>query len=396
MDFENRTEQKDPSRLHRFVWKFARIISIPLCWIKFNFHAKQEKINGPFLLVCNHNTDWDPILLARSFPELIYYVASEHLMRSGLGGKIVRKLMDPIPRQKGGSASSTVMSVLRRLKKGFNVGIFAEGNRSWDGVTGDILPTIGKLARTSGAALVTYRLEGGYFSSPRWAGKSIRRGRMDGRVVRIFSPEQLKAMKPDEIYACICEDLFEDAYARQRKNPIRYKGRNTAEHLERLIFICPACRRQGTLQSHGDTVRCWKCGCSFRYLPTGFLQGDGLPADNLRDWNEWQNEEIRHLCDGADDRPIFTDASIRTDEVRAASSVNLLGRGEMKLYRDRLELPGLSLSLQDITGLAVVGAQDLYVGTSDGRNFEIRSGLVCDMIKYVTACSHLTGINYGV
>ena len=58
------------------------------------------------------------------------------------------------------------------------------------------------------------------------------------------------------------------------------------EHMERLLFICPKCGMLHSLQSKGDTVRCWKCGFSFRYLPTGFLQGKDLPYDNLRDWKD--------------------------------------------------------------------------------------------------------------
>lgn len=387
---------KDPSELHRRVWKIGRVLVMPILWLKFRFHAKRENIPGPFLVVSNHNTDWDPILLTRSFPDLIYFVASEHLMRSGLGGKIVQKLVDPIPRQKGGDATATVMMMMRRLKKGFNVGVFPEGNRSWDGVTGNMLPTIGRLARSSGASLVTYRITGGYFSSPRWAGSSIRRGSMAGGVVHVFTPDELKGMTPDEIFAHICEDLHEDAYERQRKNPIRYRGHHVAEHLERLLCLCPGCGRWGTLRSRNDTVRCWKCGLSFQYQLTGFLKGDALPADNIRDWNRWQTEQLHRLCDAATDRPIFADSDIRTDEVQTASSLRLLGRGDMKLYKDRLVLPGLALPLDNISGMAVVRGQSLYIGTKDGRSYEVRSMLICSMKKYLTACSYLTGTDYGV
>ena len=67
------------------------------------------------------------------------------------------------------------MAVMRRLRKGGSVAIFAEGNRSFNGLTGDILPATGKLARSSGASLVTFRFSGGYLSSPRWCGSRVRR-----------------------------------------------------------------------------------------------------------------------------------------------------------------------------------------------------------------------------
>ena len=268
-------------RRHVFVWKALRPLAKLICWIKFGFTCEKTNVKGPYLLVSNHVTNWDPILVACSFPEQTYFVTSEHLLRAGLGGKLVGWLQSPIPRQKSGSAASTVLTMMRYLRRGMNVCVFPEGNRTWDGVTAEFLPSIGKLARSSGASLVTYKLTGGYFASPRWAGNSIRRGKMHGATVRVYSPEELRAMSPQEINEHIVSDLHEDAYERQRKNPVRFEGKALAEHLERLLFLCPKCGRMHTLQSRDDTVRCWKCGFSFRYLPTGFLVGEDIPFDNL-------------------------------------------------------------------------------------------------------------------
>ena len=183
-------------RRHIFVWKALRPLARLICWIKFGFTSEVSRVRGPFLLMSNHVTNWDPILVACSFPEQAYFVTSEHLLRAGLGGKLVGWLQSPIPRQKSGNAATTVLTMMRYLRRGLNVCVFPEGNRTWDGVTAEFLPSIAKLARTSGAALVTYKLTGGYFASPRWAGNSIRRGKMHGATVRVYSPEELRAMSP--------------------------------------------------------------------------------------------------------------------------------------------------------------------------------------------------------
>lgn len=381
---------------HLFVWKALRPLAKLICWIKFGFTAAETRVGGPFLLVSNHVTNWDPILAACSFPEQMYFVTSEHLLRAGLGGKLVAWLQAPIPRQKSGNASGTVLTMMRYLRRGMNVCVFPEGNRTWDGVTAPFLPSIGKLARASGASLVTYKLTGGYFASPRWAGNSIRRGRMRGEAVHVYSPEELRSMTPQEINEHIVSDLYEDAYARQRKDPVRFNGKRLAEHMERLLFLCPQCGRMHTLQSRDDTVRCWKCGFSFRYLPTGFLAGNDLPFDNIRDAVRWQTGEIFRLCDTADEtKPIFTDADMRVDTVQSGSGTKPLGRGDMRLFRDRLELPGASLPAGDITGVSLMGPQDLYISAGD-THYVIRSSTIHCMVKYLTALSHLNGdVHYG-
>lgn len=383
---------------HVVVWKIIRPLMALLVRFKFHFTAVPADVRGPFLFVSNHNTDWDPMLAGCSFREQMYFVTSEHLLRHGLGGKLVQWLQDPIPRQKGGSAADTVMSILRRLKKGYSVGLFPEGNRSWDGVTQDFPASTGKLARAggaAGAALVTYRLDRAYLASPRWSGGSVRRGRVTGHVVNVYPPEALRAMTPGQITEHIREDLQEDVWSEQRNDPIPFRGSRLAEHMETLLFLCPKCGGIHTLHSRDNTIRCGKCGFGFRYLPTGFLEGEDLPWDNLRDGNRWQQGEIRRMCDEAGADPIFTDTEVAASDVIFSRGLRPVGKGRMRLFRDRLELPGVTVPLREITGIALKGPQDIYFGTAE-HHYLVRSDEIRCMVKYLTACSWLNGADYGV
>ena len=388
---EKNKAPRDPHRRHEILWRIFWAPVRLIAWLKFGFVPVKARVKGPFLLVSNHNTNWDPLLVGCSFfREQMYFVASEHIFRSPLAGKLIAWAQDPIPRQKGGSAAATVKAMLRHLKEGHNVAVFPEGNRSWDGVTNPFPPAIGKLAARSGVSLVTYRLTGGYFASPRWSGNSTRRGRMRGRVIHVYSPEELAALTPEEINDRIRQDISEDAYADARKAPVRYTGRRLAEHAETLLCLCPRCRRVGTLQTREDQIRCGRCGLTARYLPTGFLEGEDLPFDNLRDWNRWQQEEIRKLCDEPSEKPVFSDDQVYTDQVISARSAKRIGKGEMILRRDALELPGITLGIQEITGMSVMGAQSLYIGAGE-RSYLVRSSYPRCMVKYITAVSHLQG-----
>jgi hypothetical protein len=62
----------------------------------------------------------------------------------------------------------------------------------------------------------------------------------------------------------------------------------------------------------------------------------------------------------------------------------------MRLYADRLELPGITVPLDRLSGIALRGSQDLYV--SDNENtYLIRSRVVKCMVKYISACRIFTG-----
>lgn len=372
---------------HELIWSFLRWLVTPWLCHKFAFTPEQADIQGPYLVLANHNTDWDALLVALSFKKQMYYVASEHIFRWGFLSKVICWLLDPIPRLKGTTAADTVLTVMRRLRKGANVCIFAEGNRSWDGVTGDILPSTGKLARSCGATLVTYRLEGGYLTSPRWAGGSIRRGKMSGRVVGVYPPEQLKAMTPQEIYKTICRDLHEDAWESQKEAPVAYRHSEPAKYMERLLCVCPQCGQHGRLTSGGDTVSC-ACGFSVRFDEYGTFSGENIPFNNIREWALWQKERIGELARSSPD-VIFSDSGLILNELTGNHGNTVIATGSLTLYPDRLECPGLTVPLESLSGIAIHGPQTIDFTAFD-RHFELKSAEVYCAVKYLTAIEALS------
>ena len=374
---------------YRRVWTFFRWALRPWLKHKFNYTPELCSAEGPFLVLANHNTDWDPLLLALAFPEYMSFVASEHIFRWGFLAKLIIFLVNPIARLKGTTAGDTAMTMLRRLKKGVNVAMFAEGNRSFDGLTGTILPATGKLARSSGAGLVTYRFDGGYFTSPRWCGKALRRGKITGRVVNVYTPEQLKAMSAAEVNAAIRRDLAVDAYAVQREQMVPFKGKHLAEHLETVLCRCPKCGTLDALHSADDTLACG-CGFSVRYNEYGFFEGEDAPFDNVTDWDRAQTETLCAMADAVTDTetPIFSDDGMVLTEVFPNHEEAELGRGSMTLYTDRLECCGITVPLAHLGGFMLHGAQTVNM-SADGRSFEISSPSVRCTRKYMTVIEHL-------
>ena len=372
---------------HRRVWRFFRWLLAPWIKRKFNYTPELCTAQGPFLVLANHNTDWDPLLLGLAFPEYMSFVASEHIFRWGLISRVINYLLAPIARLKGTTAGNTAMTMLRRLKQGVNVAMFAEGNRSFNGLTNDILPATGKLARSSGVGLVTYRFDGGYFTSPRWCGSALRRGKISGRVVNVYTAEQLKAMSPDQVNAAIRQDLFVDAYAVQRQEMVPFRGKTLAEHLETVLCRCPRCGGL-TLRSAGDTLSC-DCGFAVRYNEYGFFEGDDAPFDNVTDWDLAQTEALRALADAtAPETPIFTDSDMCLSEILPEHKSAELGRGDLTLYHDRLECCGTVFPLSALSGLALHGPQTLHLQSGE-HSSELSSHKVRCTRKYLTVIDHL-------
>ena len=370
-------------RRHRFLW---RLIYWPVwLWmrLRFNYRAKVRAVSAPALIVSNHVTDFDPLFLGLTVKNPVYFIASSHIFANLRTAKLLIWAQAPIVRVKGDTAGDTALTAIRRLKKGFSVALFAEGNRTFNGVTADIVESTAKLARVSGASLVTHRFRGGYLTSPRWSGSRIRRGLFTGEIVNVYSPEQLRAMKPAEIADIIRADIYEDAYATQAEWHIPYKGRNLAEHLERALCLCPVCGALGALESAGDTLSCAACGLSAVYTEEGYLEGGGLPFRTVLDWDRWQARELQQRADAAGESCLAEDTEMELYEVSEDYEEKPAGRGSMAMFRDRLECCGTVLPLTDVSGMSLNGPQSLIL-TARGVHYTVKSSRVRNLRKYLT------------
>jgi len=373
---------------HRVVWRMLRFPAAVFLWFKYRYTCRQApRIPHPFILISNHVTDLDPLLVGRSFKQHMYFVASEHLYRLGFLSKLLIWLAEPIPRVKGSTDTSSAINIMRAIKNKSNVGLFAEGDKTWNGRTGRLHPTTGRLVKASRAALVTYKLAGGYLTSPRWS-KSIRHGRMYGHMVNVYPPEQLQSMTAEEITQAINADIYEDAYEAQRASPVRYRGRDLASGLEYALYICPACKRAGTLKSSGDMFFC-PCGLSVTYNEYGFFEGENRPFHTVAEWDDWQEQYLRRMADEAGDGPIYEDPGQSLWRIGADHSESLAASGFLRLFKDRLELGSFSVTFDKLRQMGIYGRANL-VFSAEGANYEIKSEIPRNGRKYLTMFRILT------
>jgi 1-acyl-sn-glycerol-3-phosphate acyltransferase len=344
------------------------------------------------LVISNHTTDADPVFVGMSFPERLSFVASEHVFRMGFGSQLIRFLFDPIVFHKGAVDSAAIRVMIGRLKDGGNIGLFAEGNRSFSGVTGEIPEATGKLVRlaasTAGASLVTFRIRGGYFMQPRW-GRRMRKGPVRGGPVALYTAKELLAMSGPDITALIARDIHEDAYASQKAGPRRYSakrrapGYGLAEHLETALYLCPSCaaagRAQGGLASRGDTLRC-ACGLETRYDEYGGLTGG--PFATVRDWWFWQMWETARIFERSKGFDVFVNDNGEVLYELRGGKVYKIGEGDISLRKSGLEIASHFFPLRDIISLAITGQKTLTFAARDGKQYESRNPSPRSAAKY--------------
>lgn len=384
---------------HQIFWKIIRFIapSVLKPLYKYSYELA-PKLEPPYLVFSNHNGDLDPALVGLSFPQQMYFVASEHVYRAGFASKILRFVFEPIAKRKGTADAVTVMKSIRALREGKNVCIFPEGQKSFNGITGGINIATGKLVKASKASLVTYKLEGGYFTTPRW-GKGIRKGKMHGSIVNIYNKEDLEKLSPEEITDLVKKDLYEDAYQKQSQNPIAYKGKNLAEGIEHALCLCPECKQIDTLFSKKNSVFCKNCNFTTSIDIYGYFD-ENCKFKTVLQWDEFQQEELKKLIREKSSEKsefIFSDDEVTLKTVKAEHQEEIIGTGKFSMFTDKFIFNSvkdekeisLEIPQKNIVDISMYGKQALVFSDNNGNYYELTSKNIINVRKYIFCFKYL-------
>ena len=122
--------------------------------------------SGGGLVLSNHQSNLDPVLIGLACERRLNYVARTTLFRSAAFRWMVAAL-DAIPIDREGGGLGGLKETLKRLKRGEMVLLFPEGTRTPDGEVHAIKPGFCAIARRAAVPLVPVALDGAFDAWPR-------------------------------------------------------------------------------------------------------------------------------------------------------------------------------------------------------------------------------------
>lgn len=368
-------------RVQEFAYKAARFLALPYFTWRFNTTADPEPdLPAPYVVVANHVTELDFFFLGKIFKTPMGFVVGHGLLQNKLLGKLLVDYFGCIGKQKGVTDMKMTMTMLRRLQQGRNLAIFVEGNTTFDGRTGPFPPATGGLLKAMNAGLVTVRIEGGYFALPRW-GRGIRKGRTRCKVINTFTKDRLAQMSGEEINGILQQDLYEDAYARQEKEQVAYRGKNPAKGIEHTLYLCPQCESLNTIKGQGRQVVCASCQAKAEYTDKGYLEGD-FTHRSILDWTVWQAGQIRQGLRGNGGLSRLHDEEHTLLQQMDEGEPKEVARGLMEMDSHRLSVGEVSVPIDAITGFETFRKNILQLSLKDGRHLQTAPKEGFNALKY--------------
>lgn len=307
---------------------------------------------GPALLIANHSSYLDPLFIFAAADRYIRFLAKSELMRSGFGRWFFTRT-GTIPTSRYRVDPGAVRGLLSALQAGEIVGIFPEGERTWDGNPLPVPSQVRRILARAGVPIIPVRITGGYVIYPRWADYPL----PGPLTVEFFPP-----LPPPHTAADIDKAL--SCIAAQATGMTLFP--RSARGIELVLWACPHCHEIGVIEPHRRNVCCRKCGAEWRLdrklrlhprtgapVTIGALSAS-IPVDEII--------ENRESLNSIGEVDVFT----------GNGALEPVGTGTVMYRAGEIRLDGTAFPLADARILRMEGKDRLDIGFSGGRRLRLR------------------------
>ena len=293
-----------PKKTNLFWQTLTKIISQPALISSHFTHSEvgMDRLgkNEPALILMNHSgfTDFE-IAYSMLYPRKFNTVAAfetfmglEWLMKS-IGCFSTRKYI-------------TELQLIRDIKHCLtknksSVLMYPEAVYTLDGTCVTIPTTLAKFVKMIGVPLCFLKTSGVYLHAPAYGYLEPRDVPIHAELKYILSPEEIKEKSVEEIQEIINREFAYDEFRWQKDNNVVIDEPFRAEGLDKILYKCPHCQKEGKMQSHGTQLSCSACGKVWELTELGYLKAiDGEDYfDHVPDWYRWERECVKaEILDG--------------------------------------------------------------------------------------------------
>lgn len=293
-----RPEHKKPCRpmflLRLVIW----ILSVwETAKTKFTYekHGMENLKKGePFLILMNHSSFLDLKIMSRIFFPMPYNIVTTS--DAFVGKRLLMRLIGCISTQKFVADMTLLKDInysLHTLK--CPVLMYPEAGYTLDGRKTTLPDTLGSFVKMMKVPVVTVITSGVFLHDPLYNGLQLRKVKTSAQVTYLLSPEQIAEKSAAELNEIINQAFEIDCFAWQKENNVRITEPFRADGLNRILFRCASCGKEGGMEGKGTKVICHHCHKEWELTELGELkavEGD-TEFSHIPDWYRWQGEQVR-------------------------------------------------------------------------------------------------------
>ncbi len=295
-----RPEHRKPIRPVFLLQLLIRLLAaFELRPLNFSYKTHGMKRIGkkePCLILMNHSSFIDLKIASYIFFPKRYGIVCTSDGFVGFGKALLMRLLGCIPTQKFVSDVSLIRDMEYMLKeKKTSVLMYPEASYSFDGTATPLPRKMGVLIKKLKVPVVTVITQGAFARDPLYNCLQKRKVDVRADVTCLLTPAQIATMSVAQIDQMLDEAFSFDNFDWQQRNRVVINEPFRADGLNRILYRCPHCGKEGKTVGKGITLTCRNCGHAYELTETGWLKSlTGEAAfTHIPNWYAWQRGQVR-------------------------------------------------------------------------------------------------------
>jgi len=293
---------------------------------------------GPYLILMNHSSFVDLEIVSKIFYPKPYNIVCTS---DGFVGKPwLMQHIGCIPTQKFVSDISLIKDIsycLKTLKT--SVLMYPEASYSFDGTATPLPMKIGVLVKRLGVSVIMVKTYGAFSRDPLYNCLQKRKVKVSAEVSCLLRPEQIKEHSVKELDAILDEFFTFDNFRWQQDNRVEVPESFRADGLNRILYRCPHCGKEGRMIGKGETIRCEACQTEHVLDTFGRLRVQNAEErfNHIPDWYRWEREQVRRELE---EGTYLLDIPVKIGVMVDFKAIYMIGEGRLKHTAEGFRLQG--------------------------------------------------------
>ena len=190
---------------------------------------------------------------------------------------------------------------LEKLKT--SVLMYPEASYSFDGTATPLPDTLGKFLKLLKVPVVMVRTYGAFARDPLYNNLQKRQVNISADIKYLLSPQDIEQKTPAELNDILKKEFTFDNWEWQKQNNVKITEPFRADYLNRVLYKCSKCGREGEMYARGIELKCTRCGAKWDLTEDGSLleksighwtsDGSKNIFDSVPAWFRWEREQVR-------------------------------------------------------------------------------------------------------
>ena len=342
-----RAPHKKPKKPNIFFRTLIRVLSAKdLIPIRFT-HKKvdiERAGKGPYLILMNHSCFLDMEIASAIFYPMPYGIVTTS--DAFVGKDWLMRQIGCIATQKFVSDLTLVRDIDYMLKKNnTSVLMFPEAGYSLDGRATPLPRKMGGLLKLLKVPVLSVHVDGAFLRTPLYNALKSRKVPVSAEVKCLLTADEIRDKSVEELDAILDEAFTFDHFKWQKENNVRINAPDRAQGLERILYKCPHCQKEGQMKGEGEHLTCHACGKKWYLTDLGEMQAvEGeTEISHIPSWFDWERECVRRdLVEGTYSLESDVEIAMLVDH----KSIYLVGDGHLSHSTEGFVLTGCDGKLE--------------------------------------------------